>query len=168
MESCRFALASIPENVRSNSAASKGGDQHSRRLVDVQQVRDRNAVGTEDRRDLPQGDHDCIDIEVHAEKGSVQRPQSAVGIEREVARIDAALDRYLADQVGHPRVRYGEGGRRGRLDRHAERRGDMFGHRRARALRVEGHPAADESIPDSMYPSTTSTSVRVGCSPPRA
>ena len=76
----------------------------------------------------------------------MQAAGAAIRENGEVFRVLAALDRDLADDVGHLRVDDLDHRRRRVLHRHAERIGDPRLDRLARLLRVEPHAAAEEEV----------------------
>ena len=97
-------------------------------------------------RDAGMGrDHDLGHVEHRRDLGAVQRPGTAEGDQREVARIQPLLHRLGADGVRHVRVDDGEHAFRRFVLVDAERLGEVR-ERPVRTFRRERHLAAEEVV----------------------
>ncbi len=89
------------------------------------------------------GDDHLADVELVGERRRLRRARSAIGDEGEIARIDAAANRYGADRIRHFGVDDVEDAFGHRLRREAEAFADRA-HRRGRLVVIEAHRAAGE------------------------
>ena len=71
------------------------------------------------------GDHDAPDPKLRAEHAAEQAAAAAEGVQHEIARVEAALDRDLVDEIGNLRRGDAVDADGGVLDAHAERRGNL-------------------------------------------
>ena len=90
------------------------------------------------------GDHDALHPKLRAEYAAKQAAGAAEGMQHEVARVEAAFDRDLVDEVGDLRRGDAVDADGGILHAHAERRRDLLGEDLPSLCRVEGDGAAEE------------------------
>ena len=91
------------------------------------------------------GDDGTCQAHLAHQGGGVQRAGAAEGAEREVARVEAALDQHRAQGADHVVVGDADDGERGVGDAAAEPVGEA-GDGRVGGVGVEGHAAAEELV----------------------
>ena len=143
-----MAVAALRPPARGRPASISSNGASSSRIrcgahVVVAQVGEQHAEGREHARRAR--DDDLADADLARDRDRVQRPRAAIGDQREIAGVEAALGGHALHRVGH-------GGRGDAQDAvgglghaHAERLGDA----RKRALGgrdVELHLAAEEAV----------------------
>jgi hypothetical protein len=133
-----------PVDLASQRHVLEGRPQGRLDLGEPGDVAGRDAVGGQGGRavaerdeHLPHADLGCVAERVH-------RARPAVGVQDEVARVQAALQGLLPDQGRRPQVVHGDDAGRGLLQAQAKLTGQPA-DRRPGGLLVQRHPAAEEA-----------------------
>ena len=111
--------------------------------VVVAQIREQHAEGREHARRA--GDDDVADADLARDRDRVQRTRAAIGDQREIAGVEAALGGDALHRVGHGGRGDAQDAVGGLRRAHAERLAH-FGQRALGGLDVELHLAAEEAV----------------------